>query len=84
MHYALDRGINLYDTAEQYHAGQHEAYIGEAFKDVRDRVIVVDKHVYVKSHQSAQVQSFGTGKYNNGTIQMGFPIIDIRAWHEIY
>ena len=46
LRYALDRGINLYDTAEQYHSGQHEAYIGEAFRDVRDQVIVVDKHVH--------------------------------------
>ena len=45
--------------------------------------IVVDKHLYVKS-QSAEVQSFGDGKYNNAIIIGGFPKVEIRAWHEIF
>lgn len=45
--------------------------------------IVVDEHVYLKS-QSAQVQSYGSGKYNNETIISGFPKVEVRSWHEIY
>ncbi len=45
--------------------------------------IVVDEHVYLKS-SSAEVQSFGSGIYNNETIMGGFPKVEIRAWHEIY
>jgi hypothetical protein len=45
--------------------------------------IVVDEHVYVKA-SSAEVQSFGSGKYNNKTIMGGFPKVEIRFWHEIY
>jgi outer membrane protein assembly factor BamB len=45
--------------------------------------IVVDEHVYVKA-SSAEVQSFGSGIYNNKTIMGGFPKVEIRFWHEIY
>lgn len=46
LHYALDRGINLYDTAEQYFSGQHEADLGRAFKQVRDKVVIITKHTH--------------------------------------
>jgi aryl-alcohol dehydrogenase-like predicted oxidoreductase len=46
LHYAYDRGINLYDTAEQYNNGQHEVDLGKAFKTKRDKVIVINKHLH--------------------------------------
>ncbi|MFH2000507.1 MAG: aldo/keto reductase [Planctomycetota bacterium] len=46
LHYALDKGINLYDTAEQYFQGEHEADLGRAFKHVRDKVFIITKHTH--------------------------------------
>jgi Tfp pilus tip-associated adhesin PilY1 len=43
---------------------------------------VIDKHLYFKS-QKAEIQSFGSGVYNNKTIISGFPEVDLRYWREI-
>jgi type IV pilus assembly protein PilY1 len=45
--------------------------------------VVIDKHLYFKS-QTAEIQSFGAGVYNNKTIISGFPDIDLKFWREIY
>ena len=37
--YAYDRGITLYDTADQYGGGRSETLLGEAFSNVQDVVI---------------------------------------------
>jgi outer membrane protein assembly factor BamB len=45
--------------------------------------IVVDKHVYLKA-SSAEVQSFGSGEYNNQPIVSGTPTVEVRFWREIF
>jgi predicted aldo/keto reductase-like oxidoreductase len=81
LRYALDRGINLYDTAEQYHGGEHEAYIGEAFRDVRGRVIVVDKHVHGLAAEISR-QDVIT-RFDDSLSRMGFDYIDIAMLHHV-
>ncbi|WAA13827.1 aldo/keto reductase [Fervidibacillus halotolerans] len=41
--YALDSGINFFDTADLYDYGINEKIVGKALKDVRDRVIIATK-----------------------------------------
>ena len=43
MHAALDAGINFFDTADMYNAGDSEVVVGKAIADRRDRVIVATK-----------------------------------------
>ena len=43
MHKALDAGVNFFDTANMYNAGQSEAVIGEALADRRGRVVLATK-----------------------------------------
>jgi len=43
VRYALDRGINYFDTAESYTGGTSETTIGEALAGKRDRVILASK-----------------------------------------
>lgn len=43
MHKALDSGINFFDTANVYNAGQSEIVIGKALADRRDRVVLATK-----------------------------------------
>ncbi|CAN5783172.1 aldo/keto reductase [soil metagenome] len=43
LHQALDRGINLFDTADIYDKGENEATVGKAFAGMRDRVIIATK-----------------------------------------
>jgi aryl-alcohol dehydrogenase-like predicted oxidoreductase len=43
MHKAIDAGINFFDTANIYNAGQSETVIGEALADRRERVVLATK-----------------------------------------
>ena len=41
IHFAVDRGKNLIDTAELYFKGRAETMIGEIIKKRRDKVVIV-------------------------------------------
>ena len=43
MHKAIDAGINFFDTANVYNAGESEKVIGEALSDRRERVVLATK-----------------------------------------
>ena len=43
VRYALERGVNYFDTAESYHWGSSEEAIGEALAGKRDRVYIASK-----------------------------------------
>ncbi len=43
IHAALDRGINLVDTADMYSTGESEVIVGEALRGRRDDVILATK-----------------------------------------
>jgi len=46
LRYAYDLGVNYFDTAESYLRKKGESYVGQALKDVRDKVIITTKHGY--------------------------------------
>lgn len=46
LRYAYDCGVNYFDTAEGYLRTKSETFIGQALKDVRDKVIITTKHGY--------------------------------------
>jgi predicted aldo/keto reductase-like oxidoreductase len=46
LRYAFDLGVNYFDTAESYMRQKSETFIGEALKDVRDKLIITTKHGY--------------------------------------
>lgn len=43
MHAALDRGVNFFDTANMYVAGESETVVGRAIADRRDQVVLATK-----------------------------------------
>jgi 1-deoxyxylulose-5-phosphate synthase len=43
LHRALELGVNFFDTADLYQAGQNEIMVGNAFKGMRDKIILASK-----------------------------------------
>jgi aryl-alcohol dehydrogenase-like predicted oxidoreductase len=43
VHRALDAGVNLFDTADNYHGGQSEEILGRALAERRDEVLIATK-----------------------------------------
>lgn len=43
LHRALELGINFFDTADLYQAGQNEVMVGNTFKGMRDKIILASK-----------------------------------------
>jgi predicted aldo/keto reductase-like oxidoreductase len=81
LRYALERGVNLYDTAEQYFQGQHEADIGRAFKDVRDKVVVITKHLHGFTHPISTQDVID--RFDASLERMGFDYVDVAMLHHL-
>lgn len=43
LRYAVDAGVNFFDTADLYGAGHSELVLGRAFKGMRDQVVIASK-----------------------------------------
>jgi len=43
LHTALNQGLNLFDTADLYGNGENEKTVGQAFKGIRNQVIISTK-----------------------------------------
>jgi predicted aldo/keto reductase-like oxidoreductase len=41
--YAIEQGINYFDTAYPYHGGQSETFLGKELKAIRDKVMIATK-----------------------------------------
>lgn len=46
LRFAYDLGVNYFDTAESYLQTRSETFIGQALRDIRDKVIITTKHGY--------------------------------------
>jgi aryl-alcohol dehydrogenase-like predicted oxidoreductase len=51
LSFALDSGINFFDTADMYSQGESESLIGRAFRRRRDQVVIASKAGYVLPSQ---------------------------------
>ncbi len=51
IHRAVELGVNFFDTADAYGIGHSEEVLGEAVKEMRDKVIIATKGGYVYDTQ---------------------------------
>jgi aryl-alcohol dehydrogenase-like predicted oxidoreductase len=58
---ALDRGINLIDTADVYSLGESETLLGNALKGVREEIVLATK---VRLPMSGNLNRSGAGRVN--------------------
>ncbi len=59
IHYALDQGINFFDTAANYGAGHSEHILGQALSDRRDQVVIATKFGYRVDEDKKNVSHYG-------------------------
>jgi aryl-alcohol dehydrogenase-like predicted oxidoreductase len=57
---ALDRGVTLFDTAEVYGPHLGEKQVGEAFRPVRDQVVIATKFGFNLSPEGKQQRGFNS------------------------
>ncbi len=46
LRYACELGVTYFDTAESYMRTKSEVFIGQALKDLRDKITITTKHAY--------------------------------------
>lgn len=80
----LERGVNLFDTADVYSLGAAESILGEAIKDRRDKVLISTKSTLPMSENPNDVGSsrFNLIKSCEGSLKrLGTDYIDIYFMH---
>ena len=87
IHYALDKGINLLDSADMYGWGHNEELLGRALKGRRDGVVVATKFGQVKLPDGKQDVD-GSPAYvlracDASLKRLGIEVIDLFYQHRV-
>jgi aryl-alcohol dehydrogenase-like predicted oxidoreductase len=75
LHRAMDRGLNLIDTAPMYEAGYSEQIVGAALKGRRDGMFVIDKIDHLDQLVGPQVDT--------SLRALGLDSVDLFVFHEV-
>jgi aryl-alcohol dehydrogenase-like predicted oxidoreductase len=74
---ALDHGVNFFDTADVYGTGHSERLLGQAFKGIRDKVVIATKFGGVYDEQKRDMYDFdGTPAYMRKAIEASLKRLD--------
>ena len=87
IHYALDKGINLLDSADMYGWGHNEELLGRALRGRRERVVVATKFGQVKLADGKQDVD-GSPAYvmracEASLRRLGIEVIDLYYQHRV-
>ncbi|KOS60636.1 aldo/keto reductase [Lysinibacillus agricola] len=63
LHYALELGVNFFDTADQYGVGKNEELVGQALKNVRQQINIATKFAFVRDESGKVMQINGSPEY---------------------
>jgi aryl-alcohol dehydrogenase-like predicted oxidoreductase len=87
VHYALDKGINLLDSADMYGWGHNEELLGRALRGRREGVVVATKFGQVKLADGKQdvdgSQAYVMRACEASLRRMGIEIIDLYYQHRV-
>ncbi len=88
IHYAIDNGINFFDTADMYGQGKNETLIGKAIKDRRDEVIIATKFGVLRGEDGSFPGINGKPEYvkqscENSLKRLGVDYIDLYYLHRV-
>jgi len=75
LHRAMDRGLNLIDTAPMYENGYSEQIVGIALKGRRDGMFVIDKIDHLEQPVGLQV--------NASLLALGLETVDLFVFHDV-
>jgi len=81
---AIDAGINLYDTADVYDAGESERMLGRAIRPYRERVLIATK---VRGKMGDGINEVGLSRHHiraavqNSLERLGTDRIDLYQFH---
>ena len=88
IHEALDRGVNLLDTADMYGPFTNERLVGQAIQDRRDEVIIATKFGNVRDESGAFLGISGRPEYvvaccDASLQRLGVEVIDLYNQHRV-
>jgi predicted aldo/keto reductase-like oxidoreductase len=79
VRYAIDRGVNYFDTADSYTRGQSERVLGNVLKGQRDRVHLVSKTMARARHDKEAIM----GALNGSLARLQTDYLDIYFNHAV-
>ncbi|MEQ6388062.1 aldo/keto reductase [Bacillaceae bacterium S4-13-58] len=88
IHYALEQGITLLDTADMYGVGENEALIGRAIADRRNQVVIATKFGNVRGEDGSFLGVSGHPDYvkkacDASLQRLGVDHIDLYYQHRV-
>lgn len=88
IHYALDAGINFFDTADMYGPFKNEILVGKALKGIRDKVILATKFGIVRTNDPNIRGINGRPEYVKSACdaslqRLGIDYIDLYYQHRV-
>ena len=88
IHYAIDNGINFFDTADMYGPWTNEILLGKALKEKRDQVIIATKFGVMRGKDGSYPGLNGKPEYVKQACEaslkrLGVDCIDLYYLHRV-
>jgi len=83
IRYAVDLGCTHFDTAEGYGAGENELLVGEALREVRDRVVIATK-LFINERSAANPADKQIRAHLDASLKrLGTDYVDLYYQHRV-
>jgi aryl-alcohol dehydrogenase-like predicted oxidoreductase len=88
LHYAIDRGMDFWDTADMYGSGRNERLVGRALEGRRDQVVLATKFAIIRGEDGSFAGVSGRPEYvkqacDASLQRLGVDHIDLYFQHRV-